>query len=88
MKFFKVLYFLIILIFLVMLGVGIWYFLYVPNQPGYTAEDFQIARLVSKTDYDHDGIDDYTDILEGAKKEAQNKPYYKSAYYQRRISTR
>ena len=47
----------------------------------YYAEDFGIKTLISNTDYDNDGIDDYTDILEGAKKEAKNKPTYKSAYY-------
>ena len=47
----------------------------------YYAEDFGIKTLISNTDYDNDGIDDYTDILEGAKKEAKNKPTYKSEYY-------
>ena len=32
-------------------------------------------------DYDNDGIDDYTDIMLGARKDAQNMPKYKSAYY-------
>ncbi len=48
----------------------------------YYAEDFGIETLKSNTDYDSDGIDDYTDILQGAKIEAQNCPTYKSAYYQ------
>lgn len=45
------------------------------------AEDFGITTLKSNTDYDNDGIDDYTDILEGARIDAENKPKYKSAYY-------
>lgn len=47
----------------------------------YTATDFNITVIQSTVDYDNDGIDDYTDILEGAKKEAHNHPKYKSAYY-------
>lgn len=47
----------------------------------YYAEDFGIEVIKSKTDYDNDGIDDYTDILQGAKIEAENKPTYKSEYY-------
>lgn len=48
----------------------------------YYAEDFGFETLKSNTDYDGDGIDDYTDILEGAKLEAENHPTHKSAYYQ------
>ncbi|MBQ9297687.1 MAG: DUF1287 domain-containing protein [Clostridia bacterium] len=51
------------------------------NKQYYTEEDFNIERLISQTDYDNDGIDDYTDILEGARIEAKNKPKYKNAYY-------
>ena len=37
--------------------------------------------IKSDIDYDKDGIDDYTDILEGAKKFIDTKPKYKSKYY-------
>jgi uncharacterized protein YijF (DUF1287 family) len=47
----------------------------------YIAEDFDIKIIKSSKDYDNDGIDDYTDILEGAKKEASAHPKYKSTYY-------
>lgn len=47
----------------------------------YEAQDFAISILKSRTDKDQDGIDDYTDILLGAKAEAQRKPTYHSAYY-------
>ena len=47
----------------------------------YTAEDFGIITIHSNTDKDNDGIDDYTDIMLGARKEAENKPKYKSEYY-------
>lgn len=48
----------------------------------YYAKDFGFEDIKSNTDYDNDGIDDYTDILEGAKIEAKNKPVYKDGYYQ------
>ena len=88
MKFFKYIFFILIILFILALAGCIWYFRPISNSNTHTAEEFQIATLKSKTDYDHDGIDDYTDILQGAKIEAKNKPTYKSAYYQRRISTR
>lgn len=47
----------------------------------YSAEDFEITTLKSDIDYDNDGIDDYTDIMLGARKDAENHPTYKSAYY-------
>lgn len=47
----------------------------------YEAKDFQIPVLKSQTDKDQDGIDDYTDILLGARAEAKRKPTYHSAYY-------
>ena len=56
--------------------------LYNKNKKYYLGEDFGIETLKSKTDYDNDGIDDYRDILEGAKIEANNKPKYKSEYYE------
>lgn len=48
----------------------------------YTAEDFGIKTIKSENDYNKNGIDDYTDILLGARKDAENKPKYKSAYYE------
>ena len=47
----------------------------------FSAEDFGIIPLKSNTDFDHDGIDDYTDIMLGARQDAENHPIYKSAYY-------
>lgn len=55
--------------------------IYQKNKNVYYANDFDIETVISKTDYDNDGIDDYTDILQGAKIEAENKPTHKSAYY-------
>lgn len=47
----------------------------------YYAEDFNIQIIKSENDLDSDGIEDYADILQGAKIEAKNKPVYRSGYY-------
>ena len=47
----------------------------------YSASDFGIETVISKNDYDNDGVDDYTDIMLGARIDALNKPKYKSVYY-------
>ncbi len=51
------------------------------SQKIYYAQDFDITPLTSTIDFDNDGIDDYTDIMLGARKDAENHPIYKSAYY-------
>jgi hypothetical protein len=43
--------------------------------------DFNIAGIVSSVDMDQDGIDDQTDILQGARKYISTNPVYKSKYY-------
>ena len=45
------------------------------------AEDFGFEDIKSNTDFDNDGLEDYADIVEGARIDAENKPTYKSAYY-------
>jgi len=47
----------------------------------YTLSEFGIDIIKSTVDYNNNGIDDYTDILNGAKIDAKNKPKYKSEYY-------
>lgn len=47
----------------------------------YQASDFGFKDLISPYDENNNGIDDYTDILLGARLDAQNHPKYKSAYY-------
>ena len=56
------------------------YFNLIPKKV-YTAEDFDVEVIKSNIDYDKDGIDDYTDIMLGARQDAENMPKYKSAYY-------
>ena len=57
------------------------YFNLVP-QKSYTAEDFGIAALQSSVDFDGDGIDDYTDIMLGARIDAENHPRYDGSYFE------
>lgn len=74
--------FIIIFIVFILFVFGIITFLTLhKHEKIYYANDFNIETLKSQTDYDNDGIDDYTDILQGAKIEAKNKPEYKCAYY-------
>ena len=46
----------------------------------YTNAHFGIETVVSTVDYDNDGTDDYTDILLGARRDAQNHPRYDGSY--------
>lgn len=50
-------------------------------QRTYTAERFGIETVKSQVDFNQNGIDDYTDILLGARADAENHPTYDSAYY-------
>lgn len=56
------------------------YFGYIPHKI-YSASDFQIEVITAEEDYNQNGIDDFTDILIGAQKEAKRKPKYVNAYY-------
>ncbi len=53
---------------------------YIPHRQ-YTNADFKIPTYESAKDTDSDGIDDQTDILEGAKAYVALNPKYKSKYY-------
>lgn len=48
----------------------------------YTGRDFGIKTAVSPHDANHNGVDDYRDLLLGARQDAQSLPQYKSAYYE------
>ena len=50
-------------------------------QKVYYDEHFGIKTIYSKNDCNQNGIDDYTDILLGARQDAKNRPKYKSQYY-------
>lgn len=52
-----------------------------PLSPEEAEQKFQITRVLSTVDKNGNGVDDYTDILLGAKKDAENHPKYSAAYY-------
>ncbi len=56
------------------------YFNLIPKK-NYSAEDFGIETLKSSADYNNNGTDDYTDILLGARRDAENHPTYNGNYY-------
>ncbi len=47
----------------------------------YYNSHFGISNYKSDVDYDNDGVDDQTDILQGVRQYIATKPKYKSAYY-------
>ncbi|NLC87390.1 MAG: DUF1287 domain-containing protein [Clostridiaceae bacterium] len=69
----------IIILMTVTIIVGIIF--YEKKKKVYYAKDFGITVIKSQKDYDNDQIDDYTDILLGAREDAKNAPKYKNAYY-------
>lgn len=68
-------------ILLLLLWMAASWFGWIPKR-SYSAEHFHIETAKSTVDFDADGIEDYADLLAGAKKDAKNRPYYRSAYYQ------
>lgn len=46
----------------------------------FEASDFNIQILTSSIDFDQDGLDDYSDFVLGAKKDADNHPRYDGSY--------
>lgn len=71
------------IILLIILGIIVYFLDYyniIPKKK-YHDKDFGITTIKSMVDYNQNGIDDYTDILNGAKIDAYNKPKYKSVYY-------
>ena len=69
--------------FLVMIGLT-WFVLDYYNlisQKTYKSSDFGIETVLSTVDYNKNGVDDYTDILLGARADAIDRPTYKSVYY-------
>ena len=56
------------------------YFGILPHK-SYTAADFGIETVKSTVDFNNNGVDDYTDILLGARIDTQNRPKYTDKYY-------
>ena len=72
---------LVIVLFLLLVFIALDRFDYLPRKT-YSDDDFNVSFIKSEVDKDNDGIDDYTDILEGAKDFVAKRPKYKSAYYE------
>lgn len=47
----------------------------------YYGKHFGIETIKSEIDFNNNGIDDYTDIMLGARKDAENHPTYDSRYW-------
>lgn len=74
----------VICLFVVLLASVILWLLYRFNiipQREYSAKDFNIEQIRSSVDFNGNGVDDYTDIMLGARKDAENKPKYNSKYW-------
>lgn len=59
------------------------YFLYNTDdilEPTKGAENFGIETIKSSVDFNSNGVDDYTDIMLGAREDAQNMPKYNGDY--------
>lgn len=55
------------------------YFNLIPKKT-FTAEELGLDTVVSSVDFNENGVDDYTDILLGARIDAENHPKYDGAY--------
>lgn len=73
---------LIILAFLIVVVIFLVFKFYLLPQKSYTSKDFGITPVISSVDFNGNGMDDYTDILNGAKTEAKNHPKYDGKYYE------
>lgn len=71
----------VLLFFLIILFAFTKNYLYPKYKKAYYAKDFDIEVIKSNNDTNGNGIDDYTDILNGAKEAGKNRPNYKSVYY-------
>lgn len=79
-KYIKILIVIPIILILLVVLYQLNYWNLIPKK-SYTAEYFNITTIKSNTDYNNNSIDDYTDILNGARNYIETKPKYKSAYY-------
>ena len=75
----------VIVVLIVIMIIAIIYLLYLFNyipHKKYTNIDFNIETYRSNIDFDNDGIDDQTDVLDGVKNYVARNPKYKSKYYE------
>ncbi len=76
----------VLFLMLILAGAGVLLYLYAAgglrSNRAHSAEEFGIETLTSDLDADGDGVDDYTDILMGARDYIATDPVYKSVYYE------
>lgn len=72
----------VFLIVAVAIGTAVYFIPTGDNETGSASksEDFGIERTTSSVDYNGNGTDDYTDILIGARKDAEAMPKYDGSY--------
>lgn len=70
----------VLVLILILVYIALDYFNYLPSKI-FSDSDFDIEFVKSEKDADADGVDDYTDILNGARKFVEQEPKYKSTYY-------
>jgi uncharacterized protein YijF (DUF1287 family) len=76
----KIIIFSLLTVLLVAVLLILNYFNLLPKKT-YSAEDFGFDTILSSVDFNDNGIDDYTDILLGARADAENHPTYDGSYY-------
>lgn len=80
----KLFKFIFLLLFAVVLSAGLYLAVLYNIFPEFprSADDFDIETVKSSTDFNNNGIDDYTDFLIGARIDAENHPRYDSRYWE------
>ena len=77
----RVIVFFIFAFIIIILIILLYIFGIIPHKQ-FSNSDFNIETYISNVDFDNDGIDDQTDILNNAKDYIKTKPKYKSKYYE------
>ena len=73
--------FIICIVLFIAISLPFSFYLFQKYKLYYTAEDFNIVTVISDVDANHNGIDDYTDILLGARMDAEAHPTYDGRYW-------
>ena len=76
-------FWIVLLLFIALIWAGFWAASCLNLLPkrSYTAADFGIETAISPNDADGDGIDDYRDIMLGARAFVETKPKYDGSYF-------
>lgn len=65
-----------------LIGLLAAYYFHLLPQRSYTGADFGIETVRSEVDFNDNGVDDYTDLLLGARKDAEAHPKYDPSYWE------